>query len=262
LPLASIRPDPAQPRKEFDWNKLRDLAASIRSNGQWVRVIVRPDPERSEGYVLIDGERRWRAMALVPSGEIDAEVVEGPLDAGQLLLVQTTLGLTGERLDPLELGESCQRLGAMYELTPQELAEKLGTTTGTLSKLNRIVQGIAEPLKADVKSGALPFTVAYHLARLPDAAEQVRIAELFKAGRLKRDSLADAVAAVLNGGKSKGKTKRCKLRDGDVSFDLPANATWEAIKTIAARLAKAAAQGEKTVGVSPALALPGILKSI
>src|SRR4051812_33246595 len=118
LPLSTVRPDPAQPRKEFDWGRLKDLAASIRANGQWVRIIVRPDPDREGGYILVDGERRWRAMPLVPCDQIDAEIVDGALDPGQLLLVQTSLGLSAEKLDPLEMGDACQRLMGVFDLSP------------------------------------------------------------------------------------------------------------------------------------------------
>lgn len=261
LPLSRIRPDPDQPRKQFDWDKLRELAASIRSNGQWQRVIVRPDSTRDGHYILVDGERRWRAMPLVPSDEIDVEIVEGPLDPGQLLLVQTSLGLTAERLDPLELGESALRLMAQYDWGTRELAEKLGTSEGTLSKLFRIVEGICDALKEEVKSGKLPYTVAYQLARLPNAADQVRLAEEFKAGRLKRDSVAQAVSALLDGSE-KPKEKRCKVKDGDTCIEIPAAATWEFVKALGARLLKAATQGEKSPGVGPNLALQGILKNL
>jgi ParB family transcriptional regulator, chromosome partitioning protein len=262
LPLTAIRPDPEQPRKEFDWDRLKDLAASIRSNGQWVRIIVRPDPDREGGYILVDGERRWRAMPLVPSNEIDAEIVEGPLDAKQLLLVQTSLGLSAEKLDPLEMGEACQRLMGMFDLTPRELAEKLGTSESTLSKLFCLQNCICESLKSDVKSGVLGFTVAYHVSRLPRAEDQVRIADLFKNGFLSRDGLAAEVAQILRGGKPKAKSKRCKVKDGDTCIDIPAAATWEHVKAFGAKLLKAAAQGEKSIGVLPSMALQSILKSI
>lgn len=198
LPLARVHPDPTQPRKAFDWDKLKDLAASIRNNGQWVDVIVRPDTELPDDFILVDGERRWRAMPLVPQDTVNATVVAGPLDPGQLLMAQMSLGLTSERLDVLEVGEGSQKLMQMYDLTYHGLAERLGTTASTITKLFRIVEGIPEELRPDVKSGALPFTVAYHIARLKDVPTKLAIAEKFKAGLLKRDSVEAAVRAILD----------------------------------------------------------------
>ena len=83
-------------------------------------------------------------------------MVDGPLDAGQLLLMQMSLGVTSQRLDPLEIGEGCQKLMQMYSLSPGELAERIGTSEGTLSKLFRILNDLAECLRTDVKSGVCP----------------------------------------------------------------------------------------------------------
>lgn len=198
LPLSRVHPDPDQPRKEFDWDKLRELAASLRNNGQWVDVIVRPHSQMAEDYILVDGERRWRAMPLVPADSISATVVAGPLDAGQLLMTQMSLGLTSERLDVLEVGEGSQKLMQMYGLSYAGLAERLGTTASTITKIFRIVEGIPEELRPDVKSGALPFTVAYHIARLKDVPTQLDIAAKFKAGLLKRDSVEASVRGILD----------------------------------------------------------------
>lgn len=262
LPIARVHPDPDQPRKVFDWDTIKELAASIRNNGQWVDIIVRPHPTIEGDYLLVDGERRLRAMPLVPSDEIGALVVEGALDPGQLLLVQTSLGLTSQRLDPLELGESCLRLMHFYGQSPGELADRLGTSESTISKLLRITNHLVEELRADVKAGVVPFTVAYHLARLRTEADQIRVAGLFRSGVLCRDGVANEVFRTLNGGTSKGKQKRCKVWDGATSIEIPAAANWEFLKTLGTRLIKAATVGEKSPGVSPALALSGILKTL
>ena len=60
LPVAMIARDPAQPRRTFDDDKLRDLAASITAQGVVQPIVVRPDPDDAKRYILIAGERRWR----------------------------------------------------------------------------------------------------------------------------------------------------------------------------------------------------------
>jgi ParB family chromosome partitioning protein len=209
LPRSHVHPDPDQPRKEFPLDKLKELADSLRVHKQLVAGIVRPYPDRDGHFLIIDCERRWRALALVPCDTIDVVVVTDPLEPGELLMMQMSLGLTSERLNPLELGEGCQRLMRLYNVTPEVLAERLGTSTSTLSKLFRIVK-IAEPLREDVKSGALPFTVAYQIARLKEVPQQLDIAAKFKAELLKRDSVAAEVGRLLGGGPKPSKAKPIK----------------------------------------------------
>ena len=220
LPRDHVHPDPDQPRKEFDWDRLKELAASMRAVKQLMAAICRPHPELPGHAILVDGERRWRALALVPCDTIDVVMVDGPLDPGQLLLMQMSLGVTSQRLDPLEIGEGCQKLMQMYGLSPGELAERIGTSEGTLSKLFRILNDLAECLRADVKSGALPFTVAYNIARLKDAPAQTDVADKFKAGLLKRDSVAAEVSRRLDVGRPKqkaGKVVKAKTGRGLVA---------------------------------------------
>ena len=205
LPRDHIHPDPDQPRKEFDWDHLKELAASIRTVNQLVPAICRPHLDLPGHGILVDGERRWRALPLVPRDTMDVVMVDGPLDAGQLLLMQMSLGVTSQRLDPLEIGEGCQKLMQLYGLAPGELAERIGTSEGTLSKLFRILNDLAECLRADVKSGVLPFTVAYNIARLKEVTAQVDVADKFKAGLLKRDSVATEVSRCLDTGRPKQK---------------------------------------------------------
>lgn len=224
VPRARVHPDPDQPRKEFPLEELAELAGSLRANGQWVRALVRPFPDRPGEFVLIDGERRWRALGMVPCDTIDLEIVDGPLEPAQLRLIQTSLGLTAKRLAVLEAGEACQRLMADLNLSPTELAAHLGTSEGTISKLLRILRDLGEAHRDDVRSAVIPFTVAYHLARLKDTAAQADLVDKFKAGLLKRDSIADEVNKLLGraGGPAKpkpvtagGKCVRAELTTAD-----------------------------------------------
>jgi ParB-like nuclease domain len=96
-----VLPDLDQPRKAFDWDQLKELAASIHTVKQLVPVICRPHTDLPGHGTLVDGESRWRALPLVPCDTFDVVMVEGPLDAGQLLMMQVSLGVTSQRLDPV-----------------------------------------------------------------------------------------------------------------------------------------------------------------
>ena len=200
------------------------------------------------------------ALPLVPCDAIDAVMVDGPLDPGQLLLMQMSLGVSSRRLDPLEVGDGCQKLMQLYGLSPAELAERIGTSEGTISKLFRIVNGLTERLRADVKSGVLPFTVAYNLARLKEAEAQVNVADKFKAGLLKRDSVAAEVARRLDAGRPKqkaGKPVKAKTAGGLVVTLPPLN--FDAVLAELGALVEAIKKLQKH-GL-PLQSLPAVLKS-
>lgn len=74
IPLESIRPDPGQPRKTFDLASLWELAFSIRENGLLQPISVRVDPENADGFLIIAGERRYRAHALLEAPTVKAIV--------------------------------------------------------------------------------------------------------------------------------------------------------------------------------------------
>lgn len=83
IPLASINPNPDNPRKHFDEAALKELAASIKAQGVWEPIVVRPDPIKPKTYELIIGERRWRASKLAGKSDIPA-IVRTLSDRGAL----------------------------------------------------------------------------------------------------------------------------------------------------------------------------------
>ena len=86
IALDRIAPDPGQPRKEFDPAELDDLALSIDAHGVLAPILLRPDPDRPGHYLIVTGERRYRASQRARRTTIPALLRE--VEPGLLLVLQ------------------------------------------------------------------------------------------------------------------------------------------------------------------------------
>ena len=118
-----IHPDPEQPRKHFDGQALADLAQSIKTHGLLQPIIVRlPDPRKTNEFVIVAGERRWRAAKLAGLDVIDAlELTKG--DVAELAIIEN---LQRENLTPLEEAIALERLKQSHNYTLDTLASVIG----------------------------------------------------------------------------------------------------------------------------------------
>ncbi|MEZ4322969.1 MAG: ParB/RepB/Spo0J family partition protein [Myxococcota bacterium] len=136
IPLDEIRPNPEQPRELFDREQLEALAASIRAHGILSPLVVR----RHEGrYVLIAGERRFRAAGLAGLSEVPVVVrdADEPSEQLELALVEN---LQRADLDPIEEGRGYQRLLTEYSYTQEEVARKVGKQRSTVANAVRLLK--------------------------------------------------------------------------------------------------------------------------
>lgn len=135
LPIAQIRPNPHQPRKEFGADELAELSESIREIGLLQPVVVRPTPE---GYELLVGERRLRAARMAGVERIPAIVRDAEdKEALEQALVEN---LQRQDLRPLEEAYAFRSLLEVFELTQEEVARRVGKSrvhvTNTLRLLD------------------------------------------------------------------------------------------------------------------------------
>lgn len=100
IPIESIRPDPEQPRKTFDAAALREMANSIDENGLLQPISVRQDPANPDGYLIIAGERRYRAHLLLEAPTIKAIVFNA--DEERATRLQLVENLNRQDLNPAE----------------------------------------------------------------------------------------------------------------------------------------------------------------
>jgi len=137
IPIASIVPNPFQPRREFDEQELQDLSASIRENGLLQPIMVRPAPENPGRYELVAGERRWRAVTRLGWKEVPAVVRE--MDDRTLLVIALVENLQRQQLSALEEAEGFRRLGDEFGLSQQQIAEVVGRDRSTVANALRLL---------------------------------------------------------------------------------------------------------------------------
>jgi ParB family chromosome partitioning protein len=134
LPIASIRPNPYQPRTEIDETALAELIASIESSGMLQPIVVRP---RNGSYELIAGERRWRAAGRLGWGKIPAVVKD--VDDQTLLTLALIENLQRDDLSPIDEAAGYQRLTAEFRLPQAEIARMVGRNRATVANLLRLL---------------------------------------------------------------------------------------------------------------------------
>ena len=181
LPLREIEPDPEQPRKRFDDDALNQLADSITENGLLQPIAVRPK-QVGRGYIIIAGERRWRAARLAGLDEVPV-IIKDVTDeqAAALALIEN---LQREDLDPIEVAEGCRQLIEKYGLTQESAAKKLGKSRSAVTNSLRLLV-LPQDVRRMVSAGQLSFGHAKVLLGLPSE-------------ELMRQAAAEVVAQNLN----------------------------------------------------------------
>lgn len=138
IPIASIVPNPFQPRREFSEQDLADLVSSIRENGLLQPIVVRPAPGTTGQYELVAGERRWRATMRLGWEDVPATVRE--VDDRTLLVLALVENLQRAELSALEEAEGFRRLADEFKLNQQEIADVVGRDRSTIANSMRLLQ--------------------------------------------------------------------------------------------------------------------------
>src|SRR5213594_3015014 len=143
VPLRDVHPNPDQPRKHFDDEKLGELAASIKAHGLLQPIVVRPT---AAGLEIVAGERRFRAAQLAGLDRLPALVreVEDPLE---LALIEN---LQREDLSPLEEAEALATLIARHGYSHREVADLIGKSRPYVSNTLALIR-LPEAVKADLE---------------------------------------------------------------------------------------------------------------
>jgi len=205
LGIEEIRPNKHQPRRHFDETHIEELAESIRSKGILLPLIVR---RAAEGYVLVAGERRWRAAQRAGIREVPAMVREvSDKEAFELALIEN---IQREDLNPVEEAEAFKRLIEEHGLTQEELAARVGKDRSTVANALRLLR-LPEAIKDAIVEGRLSMGHARALLAVADEGDLRRAAEKVIAENLS----VRAVEALVQRLKSKRLPK--EKREGNSS---------------------------------------------
>lgn len=173
LPIEAIFPNPEQPRKRFDPDLLEQLAASIRAQGIIQPIVVSPVAGAPGGarYLIIAGERRWRAAQL--AGLLEVPVVVRDTDEQQRLELALVENLQRADLDPIEAARAFSELIAIRGYSQEQLAERVGKDRSSISNAMRLLR-LPEKVQELVREGRLSMGHAralLGLEREPEIAE-------------------------------------------------------------------------------------------
>lgn len=198
LRLTDVVPNPGQPRRHFDEGELLQLAESLRAVGQLSPILVKPHPEEPRRYLLVAGERRWRAADLAGLATVAAHILDRDADAERIALIEN---LQRVNLAPVEEAEGIQRLVERHGYAQEQAGALLGrsrtevNTTLTLLRLHPSIR------KACVTSHTgLPKALLLEIARM-EPPQQLAAWERAKAGAL---TARDARSARRTGGEDGG----------------------------------------------------------
>jgi len=163
LPVSSIQPNPFQPRQEFDSEALESLSQSIKQLGVIQPITVRATKE--DEFELISGERRLRAAKLAALEEIPAYI--RPAKNAQMLEMALVENVQREELNPIEVALGYQRLVDEYNLTQEEVAQRVGKKRSTIANFLRLLH-LPPRIQVGLREEAITPGHARALLSLPD----------------------------------------------------------------------------------------------
>ena len=208
IPVDKIERDPRQPREEFDEDALNRLAESLKTRGQLQPIRVQWDEGRGV-YLVMVGERRWRAARMAGLPTLSAVVVDGPIEPGELLAVQLIENCLREDLKPIEQAKAFKALMEQNGWSARQVARELAIDhTGVARALALLT--LPEAIQDDVEAGRIAPRTAYELSKIEDPIEQAEAAKDAAAGLLKRDDAAQRASKPARA-KGKGASKPRKV---------------------------------------------------
>jgi ParB family chromosome partitioning protein len=205
-----IEPDPDQPRHEFDPDAIARLAASIESHGQLQPIAVRWAPDRGR-YIVVAGERRWRAIKHAGRAKVAAVIIEGERTKEQILEMQLIENCIREDLKPVEQARAFKALMDANGWTASRLAESLHLTGASVSRALALLD-LPDGVQASVDDGRLAPSIAYEISKVDDPAEQEDLAAEVVSARLNRAETAEVVRRRKLEGHGPRRPGKAKLR--------------------------------------------------
>ena len=169
--LYDIDTNPDQPRKTFDPEKLRELAASLKRHGVVQPLLVRKNGSR---YTIVAGERRYRAARM--AGLTTVPVVLTDADDDTLMELSLVENIQRENLNPIEEAAAIRLLMQQHDLTQEEVSERVGKSRPAIANALRLLS-LSKPVQQMVKDGTISAGHGKMLAGVADQKLQESLAK-------------------------------------------------------------------------------------
>lgn len=213
--IEHIHPNPNQPRREFDDDALQELANSIRQIG-----IIQPITLRDMGddtYIIIAGERRWRASQRAGLTHIPAYI--RTVDDENMMEMALVENIQREDLTALEVALAYQHLIEQYDLTQEQLSEKVGKNRATVTNYLRLLK-LPATIQMALKNREIDMGHARALLSVNDPEAQLKLFAEIKENKLSVRKLEEMAKELSEGGSVKGGSgKRIRQKGSNLSSD-------------------------------------------
>lgn len=172
VPVSMVTQNRHQPRKRFDKERLKELAGSIREKGMIQPIIVQ---KKENGYELIAGERRWRAVQMLGTEKIPALIKEvSDPEALEIALIEN---IQRENLNPIEEALAYEKLIQEFSLTQDELARRVGRDRASIANHLRLLR-LPEAIRQDLEDDRVSMGHARALLGLKTGKEQETVRDM------------------------------------------------------------------------------------
>jgi len=200
--LASIQPNPFQPRTDFDQSSLEELTRSIQEKG-----IIQPITVRrfENGYQMISGERRLRAAQAARLRQIPAYIIAVATDEDMLELALIE-NIQREYLNPMQIATAYQRLLDECHLSQEDIAKRVGKDRSTVTNFIRLLK-LPARIQEGLRKEKISMGHARALISLPNERMQLRLYEKIVDGGLSVRKVEDIVRAAQQPKKKSGSGK-------------------------------------------------------
>lgn len=175
IPVNQIIADPQQPRTQFDEASLKRLAQSIQRKGQLSPIRVRWSEER-RCWIIISGERRWRACQLAGLTTIHCCIQTGEQTSSHIREEQLVENLLREELNPIDEARAFQTLIEINQWTNKQLAEALSIPASKVTRTLALLK-LSHAVQSKITTGEIPARTAYEISRLPSEAARESVAQ-------------------------------------------------------------------------------------
>lgn len=214
IALSKIDRNEKQPRKIFNDELLNELAQSIKTHGVIQPIIV---VKKDDRFMIVSGERRFRASKLAGLKEIPA-IIRNYTDAeiAEIALIEN---LQREDLNPIESAKAIKELIENFNLTQEEVAEKIGKSRSAITNTLRLLSLAPEVIKY-IETGKLSAGHGKILASIEDVETQVKIATMAVEGKISVRELEKYLQVISSKSSKKAKTTTQTIELIDFSKDL------------------------------------------